>query len=120
MKQRLVTTEHGQYVPAPYGGSNVSGIMPLEDKVTVLPDEAQEKIGSIFISPDQQSRTGLGAVTGTVYAVGRDVEQLKAGDRVVFNRYAGQVIRGLDGKDYRIMSLSNIGGLLEIEVDHGE
>lgn len=115
MKPRLVETEHGQYEPAPFDGKNASGLVPLDDKVCVLPDNPLEKIGSIFVTKDTQNITALGAITGTVYAVGEEAKGIKPGDRVVFNRYSGQVIKGLDGKQYRIMSKANIGGLMLLE-----
>lgn len=123
MKARMVTTEHGRYDAAEWDGTNRSGIKtPLGDRVVVLPDEAAStigKTGKILVTTDTQNTHSLGAVTGTIIAVGAgawsDLAEARPqpGDRVIFNRYAGQVMLGLDGKNYRVMSEVNIGGLLD-------
>lgn len=127
---RLVTTEHGRYESQPFDGINRSGIKnPLGDRIVVLPDEAAKTIGSkglLIATNDTRDTHSLGAVTGTIIAIGDDAwrwdstrtkafagERPKPGDRVIFNRYSGQVLLGLDGKNYRIMSESTIGGILD-------
>ena len=40
------------------------------------------------------------------------------GNRVVFNRYAGRVLRGTDGKMYRLMTDNCIGAIMTMETDN--
>jgi co-chaperonin GroES (HSP10) len=122
LKPRLVTTEHGRYEPASYNGKNLSGIKtPLGDRIVVLPDESATtigKAGKILIAADTQATHSLGAVTGTIISIGDEAwksltNRPRPGDRVIFNRYSGQVLLGLDGRNYRIMSEATIGGILD-------
>ena len=67
-------------------------IQPLADRVLITPAPAEEKIGGIII-PDTAKEKPL---QGTVVAVGegkKDEEMvLKAGDNVLYGKYAGQEI----------------------------
>ena len=65
-------------------------IQPLADRVLITPAPAEEKIGGIMI-PDTAKEKPL---QGTVVAVGEgkndDEMVLKAGDNVLYGKYAGQ------------------------------
>jgi chaperonin GroES len=83
-------------------------IKPLADRVLVEPKPAEEKTaGGLFI-PDTAKEKPL---EGTVIAVGpgtKEVDmEVKAGDKVLYGKYAGTEIR-TDGKDYIIMRQSDI------------
>ncbi len=90
---------------------NASGISPLEFMVLVLPDKAQEKIGSIHIPDSVRDRNTQAQMTGRLIASGPlafryEVENKfipDIGDRVSFSRYVGTTITGEDGAEYRIM-----------------
>ena len=83
-------------------------IKPLADRVLVQPVKAEQKIGGIII-PDTASKEK--PVQGTVVAVGngtKDEEMiLKAGDSVLFGKYAGTAVE-LDGEEYLIMRQSDV------------
>ena len=83
-------------------------IKPLADRVLILPAPAEEKtIGGIII-PDTAKEKPL---KGEVIAAGngtKDEEMvLKAGDHVLYGKYAGQEIQ-IDGVDYLIMKQNDI------------
>lgn len=87
--------------------SNVN-IKPLEDRVLIEPQEAEEKTASGIIIPDSAKEKPQ---KGTVVAAGpgnKDVTmEVKEGDTVLYGKYAGTEI-SVDGKDYLIMRQSDI------------
>ena len=87
-------------------------IKPLADRVLILPAPAEEKtIGGIII-PDTAKEKPL---KGEVIAAGngtKDEEmELKAGDHVLYGKYAGTEIE-LDGTKYLIMRQSDVLAVL--------
>jgi chaperonin GroES len=82
-------------------------IKPLADRVLVIPAPAEEKVGGIII-PDTAKEKPL---RGKVVAVGngtKDEEMvLKAGDEVLYGKYAGTELE-LDGEKYLIMRQSDV------------
>ncbi|WP_276863876.1 co-chaperone GroES [Mediterranea massiliensis] len=87
-------------------------IRPLADRVLILPAPAEEKtIGGIII-PDTAKEKPL---KGEVIAAGngtKDEEMvLKAGDHVLYGKYAGTEIE-LDGTKYLIMRQSDVLAIL--------
>ena len=83
-------------------------IKPLQDRILVQPMKAEEKIGGIII-PDTASKEK--PKQGTVIAVGcgtKDEEMLlKAGDNVLYGKYAGNEVE-LEGEKYLIMRQSDV------------
>ena len=82
-------------------------IQPLADRVLVLPSPAEEKVGGIII-PDTAKETPL---QGKVIAAGngtKDEEMvLKAGDQVLYGKYAGTEVE-FEGEKYLIMRQSDV------------
>ena len=82
-------------------------IKPLADRVLILPAPAEEKIGGIII-PDTAKEKPL---QGTVIAAGEGKEDekmiLKAGDKVLYGKYAGTEIE-FEGEKYLIMRQSDV------------
>ena len=83
-------------------------IQPLSDRVLIEPTAAEEVTASGIIIPDSAKEKPL---RGTVLAVGngtKDEEMiLKAGDVVLFGKYAGSEIE-VDGKKYLMMRQSDV------------
>ena len=88
-------------------------IKPLADRVLVLPDPAEEKTVGGLIIPDTAKEKPL---SGQVVAVGngtKDEEMiLKAGDSVLYGKYAGTEIE-VQGEKYLIMRQSDVVALVE-------
>ena len=83
-------------------------IKPLADRVLVKPAAAEEKTVSGIIIPDSAKEKPL---KGEVIAVGngtKDEEMvLKAGDTVLYGKYAGTEIE-LEGEEYIIMRQNDV------------
>lgn len=83
-------------------------IKPLADRVLIAPEPAEEKTVGGIIIPDSAKEKPL---KGKVVAVGhgtKDEEMvLKAGDMVLYGKYAGTEIEA-DGEKYLIMRQSDV------------
>jgi chaperonin GroES len=83
-------------------------IQPLADRVLVKPAAAEEKTVSGIIIPDSAKEKPL---RGEVLAVGEGTKDeamiLKAGDQVLYGKYAGTELE-LDGEKYLIMRQSDV------------
>ncbi|MDR1737245.1 MAG: co-chaperone GroES [Candidatus Symbiothrix sp.] len=86
----------------------MSSIKPLADRVLVKPAAAEEKTVGGIIIPDSAKEKPL---KGEVIAVGNGTKDeamvLKAGDTVLYGKYAGTEIE-LDGEKYLIMRQSDV------------
>ena len=86
----------------------MSKIQPLADRVLVRPAAAEEKTVGGIIIPDSAKEKPL---RGEVLAVGngtKDEEMvLKAGDQVLYGKYAGTELE-LDGEKYLIMRQNDV------------
>jgi chaperonin GroES len=81
-------------------------VQPLDERVLVEPLELEEKVGSIIIPDTAKEKPSM----GKVIAVGTDEELkkiLKAGDKVIFGKYAGEEIK-IDGKKHLIIKREDI------------
>lgn len=81
---------------------------PINDRVIVKPDKAEEKTKSGIIIPDTAKEKPQ---RGTVIAVGPGKEgnkmTVKKGDKVLYGKYSGQEIQ-YEGTDYLIMREDDI------------
>ena len=91
----------------------MSKIQPLADRVLVKPAAAETQTASGIIIPDSAKEKPL---RGEVLAVGngtKDEEMvLKAGDQVLYGKYAGTELE-LDGEKYLIMRQSDVLAVVE-------
>jgi chaperonin GroES len=83
-------------------------IKPLADRVLVKPAEAEQKTVSGIIIPDTAKEKPL---KGEVIATGKGTKDeemvVKAGDQVLYGKYAGTEIE-FDGVKYLIMRQTDI------------
>ena len=93
-------------------------IQPLADKVLVQRLEAENKTAGGIVLPDSAKEKPQ---KGKIVSVGKGKVlddgtlrkmQVKKGDTVLFTSYAGTEIK-LDGKEYLIMSESDIMAVIE-------
>lgn len=105
------------------------GVYPLGARVLVKPDEEVEtKEGVIFIPDTVKARYRDAQTVGTVVSVGPTAFMFEEktynaptrmsvtpGRRVMFAKYGGIVIKGIDGLDYRMIWDDDI--LAEADVD---
>lgn len=125
MRGRLVTADQREYVMDAWDGVNRSGYQPLDDKVLVLMDEhAATTSGGVMLPEDVRERHSMAGESGLVIALGPaafrwDDDMTRAwvgrkpepGDRVYVERYAGQLLQGMDGRTYRLMSQRCVGAV---------
>lgn len=99
---------------------NTSGIYPVEYKVLIKPEEVeQQSKGGIFIPDTVKDKEKYAKERGEIVAVGAiaftDPDWLhcpKVGDKVLYDRYAGSMVKGADGIDYRLINDKEIGAVL--------
>ena len=93
-------------------------IKPLSDRVVIEPLEAEEKTsGGIYLPDTAKEKPQRGKIIsvgdGKVLDDGSVKKpQVKKGDQVLFTSYAGTDIK-IDGKEYLIMSESDILAVIE-------
>lgn len=87
-------------------------IKPLADRVLIQPAPAEERTVGGIIIPDTAKEKPL---KGKVIAVGNSTKDeqmvLKAGDEVLYGKYAGTELE-LDGEKYLIMRQSDVLAVL--------
>ena len=93
--------------------SNKSGIQPHDDRVLVKPDKPKKE-GLIEVPVTAEDKYADAAVIGTVIAKGKTAfretfsrfevdTEIPLGAKVMFARYVGLRVKGMDGEDYRLM-----------------
>lgn len=95
------------------------GFRPLEYYLVIAPDEVAEKIGSLFIPSKEEDKAAV--QRGTVVAVSplafnfADGENHGAhvGETVLYDRYAGTLQKGADGRDYRLVRDKHVIAVVE-------
>jgi len=93
-------------------------IRPLQDRIIVKRIEEEEKTKGGIIIPDSAKEKPM---EGEVISVGsgkilengtKQVPEVKAGDRVLFGKYAGTEVK-IDGVEHLIMREDDILGVIE-------
>ncbi|NLH17106.1 MAG: co-chaperone GroES [Phycisphaerae bacterium] len=92
-------------------------IRPLDDRVVIQPNEAEEKTAGGIVLPDTAKEKPM---IGKVVACGdgklldsgnRGTMSVKKGDSVIFGKYSGSDIE-VDGVEYKIMRETEILGIV--------
>ncbi len=104
---------------------NESRINPTEYKVLIAPIQVDEKTkGGIIIPDEHKDREQFAQMQGTLVAVSPlaftyadeaswgEAEKPKPGDKVLFAKFAGAVVKGMDGKDYRIVNDRDVAAVI--------
>jgi chaperonin GroES len=95
-------------------------IRPLHDRVIVQRlDEGEQKVGGIIIPDSAKEKPQQGKVIhagdGKVNDEGtRIVLDVKAGDRILFGKYAGQEVK-LEGDEFLIMREDDVLAVIDDE-----
>lgn len=107
--------------------TNNSGIYPIRDLVLLKPDEKVEsKEGVIIVPESAKSREQLAQIFGVVVAVGESAykyeeinyktntrDKIVPGTRVLFAKYAGIQLPGIDGVSYRVVNDNDITAIVD-------
>lgn len=98
---------------------NKSGVIPVEYKVVVLPDQPSDRTEGGLWKPDiVKDREKYKTVKATLIAVGGNAFEdckppiPKPGDRVYVAVAAGIVHEGPDGKEYRLVNDKDVCGII--------
>jgi chaperonin GroES len=88
-------------------------IKPLTDRVLIEPKEAETKTaGGLFIPDTAKEKPQQGIVVAVGNGKKDEPMELKAGDTVLYGKYAGTEI-SVDGKNYLIMRQSDVVAVLK-------
>lgn len=83
-------------------------IAPLQDRVVVKADAAEEKTkGGLYIPDTAKEKPQKGEVVAVGTGKKDEPMTLKVGDKVLYGKYSGTELT-LDGEDYLIMRQSDI------------
>ena len=109
----------------PEVGECYPGISPVEYNVILAPAKAPDKLGAkglILASDVTKDAMGLAAQVGRIIAASplafnyetwpADQPPPKIGDLVWFARYAGGLVEGIDGEEYRMIKDKDIGAVI--------
>jgi chaperonin GroES len=84
------------------------GFKPLGDRVFVkFLEEMERTPGGIYIPEAAKEKPQKGRVEG----VGKDVEEVKVGDTILFDKYSGSKVK-IDDQDYLIVKEEEILGII--------
>lgn len=100
------------------------GFRPTEYNVVVIPEATEEVTkGGIILAQTLKEKEELASVRGRLVAASplafsysedwSEGERPKAGDAVIFAKYAGTLIKGRDGKEYRLCKDKDIAAVVE-------
>jgi chaperonin GroES len=84
-------------------------LKPLKDRVFIAYTEDIEKTAGGIYVPDTAKEKPQ---KGKVEAVGSEVEEVKVGDEVMFDRYSGSKVK-LNGSEHLIIKEEDILGIVE-------
>lgn len=104
--------------------TNETGILPTEFKVLIAPNPVEEKRGSIILPTSTQESEKYASVEGVIVDVSHlafsyatpeewDGRKPKAGQRVIYAKYAGVRVKGRDGSEYLLVNDKDIVATIE-------
>lgn len=77
---------------------------PLKDRVVLKQMEAEEKTASGIILPDEAKEK---PEVAEVIAVGKEVKEVKVGDKVLYGKYSGTEVK-YKGEEYLIVKEEDV------------
>ena len=88
-------------------------VRPLADRVMVKLEKNEAKTAGGIIIPDTaQEKTQQGTVISVGPGTEKEVITVKAGDRVMYDKYAGTQIK-IDGEEHLILKMADIIAVVE-------
>ena len=88
-------------------------VKPLADRVMVKLEKNEAKTaGGIFIPDTAQEKTQQGTVVEVGPGTEKDPVCVKAGQKVMYDKYAGTQIK-IDGEEHLILRMSDIVAIVE-------
>lgn len=103
---------------------NESGILPVEYKILIKPEDVERKTESgIILTEKVTDREKLAQVRGVLIAVGGNAFEdwqepiPKVGDTISYAKYAGLIVKGNDDVEYRLANDKDITAIIEGETN---
>lgn len=103
---------------------NESGLLPVEDKVLILPDKVSEQVGRLYKPERAMAQEQMAQVRGLLVAAGGNcfedwddpVPQVLT--RVMLCKYAGIMdIPGADGRSYQLCTDRDITAIIQVDAE---
>lgn len=98
---------------------NNSGLQPVEYKILIEPEEIEQKsAGGIILTDKVTDREKMAQVRGKLVAVGGNAfddwngRAPVVGDSVWYAKYAGYIVKGEDGIEYRLANDKDIAAIV--------
>jgi chaperonin GroES len=127
LQPKLLKGVHAEYIPAQWDGTDTSGVRVVGKCVLILMDESASKSsGGIELPPELVERQTLASESGILVKCAEGAFLLNEdgtpwtgftpspGDRVYVEKFAGRLVRGRDGKTYRLMDYGAVGAVYEL------
>lgn len=104
---------------------NYNGISPTGYRVLIEPDQIPEEVtaSGIVIPLADREKHQQAQTTGVIRAIGPAAWQDKTegawadiGDRVVYDKYTGLAIAGLDGTEYRLVNDTQVIAVVDSQI----
>lgn len=117
MQTRQLQSPHLRFISPE--GDRKPGVKPTKYRALILPDIVKDTTeGGIALADQSKDKAENGQTEGEFISCGGKAfndwapdEIPKPGQRVVFERYAGQMLVGEDGFEYRMMNDDQIVGV---------
>eukprot|EP00270_Netrium_digitus_P018460 TRINITY_DN702_c0_g1_i1.p1 TRINITY_DN702_c0_g1~~TRINITY_DN702_c0_g1_i1.p1 ORF type:complete len:263 (+),score=77.31 TRINITY_DN702_c0_g1_i1:109-897(+) len=99
-------------------GENIKDLKPMNDRVLIKVAEVEEKtLGGVLLTESAKEKPVVGAVVAVgPGALGEDGErkpvELRAGDTVLYSKYAGNDFKNKDGSQYVVLRASDVMAVL--------
>ncbi len=101
---------------------NTSGLQPVEFKILIEPEEIEQRSsGGIVLIDKVTDREKMAQVRGKLISIGGNAFEdwngrvPVVGDSVYFAKYAGYIIKGEDGKEYRLANDKDVSAIVKKE-----
>lgn len=131
-RPKLVKTDLAEYVRSEESQNN-SGYHPIGDRILIKVDEsAMMTSGGVHLPDEIVYKQSMAAETGVIVAIGDAAfhwtfdrtrewhgRKPQVGERVYVERYAGRLLKGNDGRMYRVMDDKCVAAI-EIREQQGE
>lgn len=84
-------------------------IHPLGDRVLICPEQVENKVGGIIIPDNAKEKPMTGTIVEVPFTC---ATELKEGNKVLFNKYAGQEVEH-DGVKHLLMKIEDVIAYVE-------
>ena len=107
--------------------NSCNGISPSGYRILIEPDEIKETLddGAIVIPEEFRQQYQNATATGVIRAIGpeswtdKGIKWAQLSDRVIYDKYKGIIVNGLDGTEYRLMNDTDVMATIDPGINLG-